>query len=82
MLLPMLRNQYEKLKQEADPEVSRDWKEALAAELEALESDRYRLAWQDGLPETIASSLAPYRDRLDSSYSRLMNTIEISMEQR
>jgi len=82
MLLPMLRNQYEKLKQEADPEVSRDWKEALESELEALESDRYRLAWQDGLPETIASSLAPYRDRLDSSYSRLMNTIEISMEQR
>ncbi len=82
MLLPMLRNQHEKLKQEADPEVSKDWAEALAAELEAMESDRYRMVWQDGLPEVIASSLKPYRDRMDSSYSRLMNTIEISMEQR
>jgi len=70
------------LEREAAADVSRDWKEALAAELEAMESDRYRLAWQDGLPEAIASSLKPYRDRLDSSYSRLMNTIEISMEQR
>ena len=82
MLLPMLRNQFEKLEREAAAEVSQDWKVALAAELEAMESDRYRLAWQDGLPDAIASSLQPYRDRLDSSYSRLMNTIEISMEQR
>jgi hypothetical protein len=47
-----------------------------------MEADRYRLAWQDGLPEVIVSSLRPYRARLEKSYSRLMNTIEISMEQR
>jgi len=82
MLLPMIRNQHAKLDLAAGPEVSRDWKETLSAELDAMESDRYRLVWQDGLPEIIASSLAPFRDRLDSSYSRLMNTIEISMEQR
>jgi hypothetical protein len=82
MLLPMLRNQLEKLNLEAGPEVSQEWKETLSSELEAMESDRYRLAWEDGLPEVIASSLMPFRNRLDSSYSRLMNTIEISMEQR
>ncbi len=82
MLLPMLRNQYQKLEEEAEPGILKDWEEALAAELEAMESDRYRLAWQDGLPEIIASSLKPYRDRFDASYSRLLNTIEISMEQR
>jgi hypothetical protein len=82
MLLPMLRNQYAKLEQESGVAVSQEWKEALAAEIEAMESDRHRLAWQDGLPEVIASSLKPYRDRLDASYSRMMNTIEISMEQR
>ncbi|MGB2907347.1 MAG: hypothetical protein WBB73_09600 [Candidatus Aminicenantaceae bacterium] len=82
MLLPMLRNQYQKLKEEADPEITKEWEEALAAELEAMEADRYRLAWQDGLPEVIASSLQPYRARLEKSYSRLLNTIEISMEQR
>jgi len=82
MLLPMLRNQYQKLKEEAEPGILKEWEEALAAELDAMESDRYRLAWQDGLPEVIASSLKPYRDRFDASYSRLLNTIEISMEQR
>jgi hypothetical protein len=82
MVLPMLQNQYQKLQEEADPDISREWSEALAAELEAMESDRYRLAWQDGLPEVIVSSLRPYRTRLEESYSPLMNTIEISMEQR
>ncbi|MFA9453725.1 MAG: hypothetical protein ACERK6_07375 [Candidatus Aminicenantaceae bacterium] len=82
MLLPMLRNQYQRLKAEAEPGISQEWAEALAAELEAMEADRYRQAWQDGLPEVIASSLKPYRDRFDASYSRLLNTIEISMEQR
>ncbi len=82
MVLPMLRNQYLKLKEEADPDISKEWEEALAAELEAMESDRYRLAWQDGLPEVIVSSLRPFRERLEKSYSRLLNTIEISMEQR
>lgn len=82
MLLPMIRNQHAKLDLAAGREVSQDWKETLSAELEAMESDRYRLVWQDGLPEIIASSLTPFRNRLDSSYSRLMNTIEISMEQR
>ena len=82
MLLPMLRNQYQKLEEETEPGILKEWEEALAAELEAMEADRYRLAWQDGLPEVIASSLKPYRDRFDASYSRLLNTIEISMEQR
>ena len=65
-----------------NPEISQEWAEALAAELDAMESDRYRLAWQDGLPEVILSSLRPFRARLEDSYSPLLNTIEISMEQR
>jgi hypothetical protein len=82
MVLPMLRNQYQKLQEEVEAETAEGWAEALSAELEAMEADRYRLAWQDGLPEVILKSLRPYRERLEKSYSRLMNTIEISMEQR
>jgi hypothetical protein len=82
MLLPMLSNQYEKLTEGSVGEASEDWRNALAAELAAMEDDRYRLPWQDGLPEVIASSLEPYRTRFERSYSRLMNAIEISLEQR
>ena len=82
MLLPMLRNQYEKLTAGPVEEAFEDWRSALAAELEAMEDDRYRLPWQDGLPEVITSSLEPYRARFERSYSRLMNAIEISLEQR
>jgi hypothetical protein len=81
MLLPMLKNQYDKLTAESGPEPGGSWREALAAEIEALESDRYRLPWQDGPPEIIRSSLEPYRERLESSYNRWLNAIEITLEQ-
>jgi len=82
MLLPMLQNQYDRLAEGSPAQFSQDWREALEAELEAMEEDRYRLPWEDGLPEVTTASLKPYRTRLESSYSRLMNAIEISMEQR
>jgi hypothetical protein len=46
-----------------------------------MEADRYRLAWQDGLPDIIASSLEPYRARLEAGYDRWLNAIEFSFEQ-
>ncbi len=82
MLLPMLRNQLEKLKAGPYPTASKDWEAALAAEIEALDSDRYRMAWQDGLPSVISDSLEPSRGALEASYNRLLNAIEISLEQR
>jgi len=42
---------------------------ALAAEVDALEVDDQRIPWQDGLPPSIAECFAPFRDRLDASYS-------------
>lgn len=42
---------------------------ALAAEVDALAADDRRIPWQDGLPDAIAECFAPYRDRLDASYS-------------
>ncbi len=81
MLLPILRNQLERLMQDTPPSAGQDWKGALSAEVAAMEADRYRLAWQDGLPDVIASSLESFRERLEASYDRWLNAIEMSMEQ-
>ncbi len=81
MLLPILRNQLDRLMQDMPPAAGQDWKDALSAEVAAMEADRYRLAWQDGLPDIIASSLEPYRARLEAGYDRWLNAIEFSFEQ-
>lgn len=82
MLLPMLQNQYQKLIETRSPDEQDNWSKILSAEIEAMESDRYRLMWQDGLPEVIESSLQPFRQRLEDSYSPLLNALEIALEQR
>jgi hypothetical protein len=64
-LASMLKNQLEALRREgAQEELTR----AVAAEVEALENDPDRIAWQDGIPLEIESSLLPYRDRLDTAF--------------
>ncbi len=82
IILPMLHNQHEKLTAGDVPEAQRQWQRALEAEMEAMESNRYRLVWQDGLPEVIRKSLEPFRQRLEDSYSPLTNGIEIALERR
>ena len=57
---------------------SLQWHQTLAAEIRSLESDPYRLPWQDGLPQQLADSLAPYRTRLEASYSALANHLELA----
>jgi hypothetical protein len=82
MLLPMLHNQLEKLNTEGDVETSRDWQQMLKIEIEALEQDRGRLLWQDGLPKVIETSLRPYREPLEASYNPMTNLLEMVIEQR
>jgi hypothetical protein len=82
LLLPVLREQ---LSAVSGSEADRDpqsWREALAAEIEAMEANAYRLPWQDGLPPVIESSLMPYRDRLEASYSVMCNALEIGLARR
>ena len=52
------------------------------AEVKALEADRYRLPWRDGVPAVIEASLKPYRERLEAGYSRMANLFEIAVDQR
>jgi len=73
----VLRNQHEDLSMLDREALDRDWADALETELAAMREDPRRIPWQDGLPEIIASSLTPYRDRLEAAYSPLCNPIEI-----
>jgi len=82
MLLPMLHNQLEKLSASDSPDISDEWREDLEAEIEAMEADRYRLPWQDGLPDVIESSLQPFRSQLEQSYNKMTNPLELTFEQR
>jgi hypothetical protein len=94
--LSMLKNQLAKLAtenaargaavgtsgREAGKEIPSPWQEALAAEVKAMEADPHRLPWQDGLPGILETSLMPFRDRLEASYSPMTNIFEISYEQK
>lgn len=82
MLLSMLHNQLDKLELERGAEIPGTWRQTLEREIEALEQDRERLLWQDGLPDSIETSLRLYRDRLESTYNPMTNPLEMMMEQR
>lgn len=82
IFLPMLHNQHEKLIEGDFRGISKQWREALESEIEAMELNRYRLVWQDGLPEVTRRSLEPFRGRLEASYSPLTNGVEMALERR
>lgn len=80
-LLPMLQNQLEKLGTTSISEALSEWIDLLEAEIQAMEEDRFRLPWEDGLPDVIRDSLEPYRDRLEQSYNVMTNPFELTIEQ-
>lgn len=82
MILPMLHNQYNKLIEGGSVKILDKWQDALAAEIEEMESDQYRLPWQDGLPDVIKASLQPFKEHLEASYSSMTNPLEVALEQR
>ncbi len=61
----------------ADPG-NADLLEAVTAELAELDADPERVPWQTGLPEAFAIGLEPYRERLESTYSRAANPFELT----
>ncbi|UCE41481.1 MAG: hypothetical protein JSV17_00370 [Candidatus Aminicenantes bacterium] len=81
-LLPMLQNQHEKLVARGLSDAQSEWKDLLEAEIQAMEEDRFRLPWEDGLPDVIKRSLEPYRERLEQSYNAMTNPFELTTEQR
>jgi hypothetical protein len=79
-ILPMLKNQLAKLTGIDVSPIRDPWREMLAAEIEAMEADRFRLLWQDGLPDVLEASLTPFRGRLEVSYSKVLNALEMALE--
>lgn len=77
VLAGFLRRQLEALRAEPDADSRGDEIEALAAEIRAFEEDRDAVPWQDGLPPAIASSFAPYRERLDELFCE--NTVDLEL---
>ncbi len=79
-ILPMLKNQLAKLTRNDVSPIRDPWREMLVAEIEAMEADRFRLLWQDGLPDVLEASLKPFRGRLEVSYSKVLNALEIALD--
>jgi len=79
LLLPMLRGQLGQLSDTGRSGMD-EWRRMLEDEIDALEEDSRRLAWEGNLPPRIVSSLKPYRERLERLYSPLSNTLEIAFE--
>jgi len=79
-ILPMMQNQFAELTGVDISPIKDPWRERLGAEIEAMESDRFRLPWQDGLPDVLEASLRPFRGRLEASYSKILNALEMALE--
>lgn len=77
-LLAMFKNQLASLPAGADAA----WKTRLAEEIASLELEGDRLPWQEGLPEAVASSLEPYRERLEETWLREANPFELLRNRR
>ena len=73
-LTAMLRSQLDALGDDA----TSAWGEQLAAEVETQEAAKDRLPWEDGLPEQLIASLAPYRERLEALYVPETNAFELA----
>ncbi len=79
-ILPMMQNQFASLTGVDISPIRDPWRKRLAAEIEAMEADRFRLPWQDGLPDVLEDSLRPFRGRLEASYSKVLNALEMAFE--
>jgi hypothetical protein len=47
-----------------------------------METDANRIPWEDGLPDVIANSLEPFRERLEQGYSVMCNALEVGVARR
>jgi hypothetical protein len=55
---------------------------ALETEIEAMQTDRNRIPWQDGSPLVITEALAPYRAELDELYCPAMAPLELMINEK
>jgi hypothetical protein len=82
LLTDILRNQLGTWPDPPQSEEARRWRERLRAEIDALEAERLRVPWQDGLPDPIAASFEPYREDLLQSYLPATNPFELAKHEK
>jgi len=70
-LVPMMERQADRIGG------SSSWKRSLQQEIRAIDTYRGRIPWENGLPVRFTRSLAPFRDRLEASYSATLNPLEL-----
>jgi hypothetical protein len=78
-LLTMLESQLSALQEAGGGEVEIA---ALETEIEAMQTDRNRIPWQDGSPLVITEALAPYRAELDELYCPAMAPLELMINEK
>jgi hypothetical protein len=72
-----IANQIEALPGRGDGEEADPWHATLEAEARRLRRTRETTLWAEGLPEAVAASLEPSRERLANAYSAALNCFEI-----
>lgn len=75
LTLPMLRRQLEEATEQG--EGTEAWRASLAAEVERLEEYPSALPWEEGLPAGLETWIDELGQRLQASYSPMLNPIEI-----
>jgi hypothetical protein len=78
-MLAQLRNQ---LAAALEGETSDVWRGELRREYLTFKDDTRRVPWEDGMPAAMAEALAPFRDRLEASYSADINCFELAPMKR
>jgi len=81
-LLSMLKNQLGSLPGGLSEEKASVMRTALEAEIAEMEKDPTRAAWLDTLPGPIRASLEPFKDRLESTYSKMTNEFELGRNRK
>jgi len=75
----MLRNQLAAIEISGDPA---GLKAPLEEEIAAMEADRYRIPWQDGLPDPILVSLESFRVQLEEAYDPFAGVLDLVVDEK
>lgn len=80
IIIPVMENQLDKINE--NPSLySKTWRRKLENEVKKLKDDRRRIPWKDNLPQQLEKSFAPYKNRLEQSYSSTGDMFELMRQQ-
>jgi hypothetical protein len=80
LMLPLMQQAARAAASSNDPQVLM-WAEDLQAEIRLLQDDPLRVPFAGSVPAALAEAMAPYRTRLEASYSVTVNPVELIFEE-